>query len=197
MPMEVAGSRSAAAPLADRRRPAAVDRAHADRARRERRAGNGRGTISLAGALLDAELPRGLHGRAGDPSASARGHARQGRAGDCRSARRCSDQPVPMPLPGGGTFEIRERRRRAAAATEARPRTRSRSSTTRRRSARSRCGSCSIPRSLKLEVALSPGEPYAARQRHADELQQALSTALQRTITLSILPRREPVEIYA
>ncbi len=53
------------------------------------------------------------------------------------------------------------------------------------------------PASLRLQLQLSAGEPYERAQDAADQLREALSSALQRTITVSVRPRRNPVEIYA
>ncbi len=158
--------------------------------------GNGRGTIALAGTLLDAELPKGL--TAGQEiRLQVRELTPEKVVLALQERPPMLGQPVPMPLPGGGTFEIRGHQETAGGG-DGGPAT---STLTLVYDAPS-LGEVVMsfvldPASLKLEVALTPGNPYERASDHADELQQALSAALLRTITLSILQRREPVEIYA
>lgn len=158
--------------------------------------GNGRGTIALAGALLDAQLPKGM--TAGQEiRLQVRELTPEKVVLALQERPPMLGQPVPMPLPGGGTFEIREHQETAGGG-DGGPATYALTLVYEAPSLGQVVMSFVLdPASLKLEVALSPGKPYQQASDYADELQQALSTALQRTITLSILQRREPVEIYA
>ncbi|MGO9751595.1 MAG: hypothetical protein ACLP8S_22775 [Solirubrobacteraceae bacterium] len=157
----------------------------------------GRGTISLAGALLDADLPAGLV-----PGQEIRLQVRELTPERVVLALHerpvVLDQPVPTPLPGGATLEVRERTESASGsgADETVVHT-----LTLVYEAPS-LGAVEMrfvldPASLKLQLELSAGEPYERAQDASDDLRQALSAALQRTITVSVRPRRNPVEIYA
>ncbi len=158
--------------------------------------GNGRGTITLAGVLLDAELPKGL--KAGQEiSLQVRELTPEKVVLAMHERPPMLDQPVTMPMPGGGTIEIREQQE-SAGGGDGGP---DRHMLTLVYEAPS-LGAVVMtfvldPASLKLELALSPGQPLDRANDHAGELQTALSAALQRTVTLSIVQRREPVEIYA
>lgn len=156
----------------------------------------GRGTISLAGALLDAELPAGLV-----PGQEIRLQVRELTPEKVVLALQerppVLDQPVPTPMPGGGMLEVRERTEteRGGAAGE----------TTHTLTLVYEAPSLGAVEmhfvldraSLRLQLQLSAGEPYERAQDAADQLREALSSALQRTITVSVQPRRNPVEIYA
>jgi hypothetical protein len=160
--------------------------------------GNGRGTLSLAGTLLDAELPKGL--AAGQ---EIRLQVRELTPDKVVLALEnrppVLDQPVGMPMPGGGAVEIKERIEPDAGGGG--DGGGAKHMLTLVYDAPS-LGSIEMrfaldPASLKLELVLSAGEPYQRAQDSSDELRQALSETVQRTITVSILPRREPLEIYA
>lgn len=50
---------------------------------------------------------------------------------------------------------------------------------------------------LRITVAVAPGTPLAAAQDAAAELRGAVSEATNRSVTVSVLPRREPLDVYA
>ncbi len=50
---------------------------------------------------------------------------------------------------------------------------------------------------LRVTVALAPGTPLAAAQAGAAELRAAVTEATNRPVTVSVLPRREPLDVYA
>ena len=52
------------------------------------------------------------------------------------------------------------------------------------------------PTSLRLGVTVAPGA-LAAAQSDSDDLRQGLADELQRTISLTVSARREPLDIYA
>jgi hypothetical protein len=158
--------------------------------------GGGRGTISLAGALLDAELPPGLV-----PGQEIRLQVRELTPEKVVLALQerppVLDQPVTTPMPGGGMLEVRERSESASGGGEGPP-----THTLTLVYEAPSLGAVEMrfvldPTSLKLELQLSAGEPYKRARDASDELRAALAGAVQRTITVSVLPRREPVEIYA
>ncbi|MGO9902043.1 MAG: hypothetical protein ACLP0J_20700 [Solirubrobacteraceae bacterium] len=160
--------------------------------------GGGRGTISLAGALLDAELPAGLvpgqeiHLQVRELTPEKVVLALQERPP-------VLDQPVTTPMPGGGMLEVRERSGSASGggSGEGAP-----THTVTLVYEAPSLGAVEMrfvldPTSLRLELQLSAGDPYERAQDVSDELRAALSAAVQRTITVSVLPRHDPVEIYA
>ena len=51
--------------------------------------------------------------------------------------------------------------------------------------------------SVRITVALAPGEPFAAAQAAAAELRGAVGDATSRSVSVSVVPRREPLEVYA
>lgn len=51
--------------------------------------------------------------------------------------------------------------------------------------------------SLRITVALAPGEPYAAAQAAASQLRASVGDATNRSVTVSVVPRREPLDVYA
>ncbi len=158
--------------------------------------GGGRGTLSLAGALLDAELPSGLH-----VGQEIRLQVREVTPDkvwlQLQERPPVLDQPVSTPMPGGGTLEVRERSEHGGGGDDA-PDTHTLTLVYDAPS----LGAVQMrfvltPGTLALEVSLNPGEPYDSARESAQELREALSQALARTIVVSVVPRREPVEIYA
>jgi hypothetical protein len=158
---------------------------------------NGRGTISLAGTLLEAELPKEL--AAGQTiHLQVRELTPEKVVLALTERPPVLEQPVPMPLPGGGLLAVQQHPE-----SEAHGGSQGESRHTLRLVYEApSLGAMEMsfvldPASLRLDVVLGAGEPHALASQHAADLREALSAALGRTITLSILPRRQPVEIYA
>ncbi len=51
--------------------------------------------------------------------------------------------------------------------------------------------------SLRITVALAPGEPFASAQAAAAQLRGSVTEATNRSVTVSVVPRREPLDLYA
>lgn len=156
---------------------------------------NGRGTISLAGALLAAELPKDL--QAGqDIRLQVREVTPQKVVLGLEERPPILDQPVSSPLPGGGAFEVRERTQTGGGADGA--------------PARDvleivyhgpSLGAVEMrfvldPATLDLTASLSAGEPYELACSAADGLREALAAAVPRAVTVSIAPRHDPIDVY-
>jgi hypothetical protein len=157
--------------------------------------GNGRGTLSLAGGLLEAELPKDV--RAGQ---ELRLVVREVSAD--RVLLSLSDQaPVPaqppaVPLPGGGTVQVSERDEPAAS-----------SSSPDVHSITLRYDAPTLwavelhfrldAASLEVVVTAAHGDPLTVVQAAAGGLRDALSDTVERTINVTVKGRREPLEIYA
>lgn len=158
--------------------------------------GAGRGSLSIAGTLLEAELPAELH--AGQ---DVRLVVREVSAD--RVVLSLSDQTpaaVPtlaVPLPGGGTIRVTEQ------AEEHRSGGRGRGAhTLTLRYDAPRLGPIDFhftldEGSLQVAASLVPGGPLAAAQAQADSLREALSGAVKRTVTVTVSARRDPLEVYA
>jgi hypothetical protein len=51
--------------------------------------------------------------------------------------------------------------------------------------------------SLRITVALAPGEPFSAAQAAAAQLREAVTGAVDRPVSVTVIPRREPLDVYA
>ena len=157
----------------------------------------GRGSLSIAGALIDAKLPPGVE--AGQELRLTVRHVSPEQL-----VLGLSDQHAPppaaapaAPLPGGGTVQVTERDARSHAAGKSADR-----------------HSLAIvynapalgpvdlrfdldPTSLRVTAVLRAGEPAERARAHATELTGALSEALGRPVKVDITARREPLDVYA
>ncbi len=156
---------------------------------------NGRGTISLAGALLEAELPREL--QAGqDIRLLVREVTPEKVVLGLQERPPMLALPVSSPLPGGGAFEVRERTQAGGGADGA-PAAEVLEIVYHGPS----LGMVEMrfvldPKTLGLTASLSAGEPYELAGAAAEDLRAALSQAVSRAITVSVLPRHDPVDVY-
>jgi hypothetical protein len=161
----------------------------------------GRGTLSIAGALIEAKLPKGV--QAGQ---ELRLTVRQVSAE--RVVLGLSDQagaiaaptPPAAELPGGGTVRLSERDGGSDPATATTP------GGDRHTLAlvyeAPTLGAIDLrfeldPPSLRLTAVLGAGEPVARAQDAAGELRDALGQALGQAVTVEITARREPLDVYA
>jgi len=163
--------------------------------------GSGKGSLSIAGYLLDAELPKEV--RAGQ---DLRLVVRDVSAERVLLGIADHDAPAPapqtpvapapqVPLPGGGTLQVTERDGQAGA--DGSPD----SHTLTLRYDAPALGAVDLsfelnPGALRLGVTVSP-RALAAAQDDSDSLRQALAGELQRAISIVISPRREPLDVYA
>lgn len=180
----------------------------------------GRGSLSIAGFLVEAELPKDVQPGQDlrlvvrDVSAervllTVTAHDQPGAAGAQPAATQTpapptqpSATPVPpppvaVPLPGGGTVQVTER--------EARPGSGGGldegSHVLSLRYQAPSLGAVDLrfaldPGSLQMTVTV-PAGVYALAQENADALRGALSDELGRAVAVTITPRREPVSLYA
>lgn len=158
----------------------------------------GRGTLSLAGVLLEAELPATL--RAGQELRLVVKEATAERIvlGIQEDAAQVPP-PIAAPLPGGGTVHVTERDARGSPA---------------RSGADGEVHSVALTydapnlgavgmhftldgSSLRLGLTLAAGPPFELAQDSAGTLLAMLSTALQRAVTVTVAPRRDPIDVYA
>jgi hypothetical protein len=156
----------------------------------------GRGSLSIAGALIDAKLPPGV--QAGQELRLTVRHVSPEQV-----VLGLSDQNAPpppaaaaAPLPGGGTVQVTQRDAGGSA-----PRSDGRHSLALRYDAPA-LGPVDLrfdldPRSLRVSAVLAAGGPVEQARARAGELGDALSEALGRPVTVEINARREPLDVYA
>lgn len=158
-----------------------------------------RGVLSLAGMLLEAELPPNVH--TGD---ELRLQVRELTPEKVVLAIQDGQpQPIPVaavelprvPLPGGGSFEVTERDAGGPLAAG------DRSHTLALRYDAPNLGPVDLhftltAGALALTVAVAPGA-LATAEEHAAQLQDSLTAAAERPARVTVGARREPVEVYA
>jgi hypothetical protein len=160
--------------------------------------GLGRGSLNIAGAVIDAKLPKDI--QAGQ---ELRLTVRE--VSPERVELSLSDQNVPppssaaVPLPGGGFVRVAERdtEGRGSGGGDASDR----HSLSLRYDAPA-LGAIDLrfdldSQSLRLSATLRAGEPYERALDRAGELRDALSEAVGLPVTVDVAPRREPLDVYA
>ena len=160
--------------------------------------GFGRGKLAIAGAVIDAELPK--HVRAGqDLRLTVRDvSAHQVVLG-------MTDQPVGVPvpgaeLPGGGVLRVTEEDTSEESGSGSRGSPGSQTLSLRYDAPA--LGAVDLrfdldPGSLRLSVSVAPGTPLSLAQARADQLRDALTTGVGRPATVTVSPRHEPLDVYA
>jgi hypothetical protein len=159
----------------------------------------GRGSLSIAGALVDAELPKGVH--AGQELRLTVRDVSPERVVLSLSDQNTPAPPVAVPaapMPGGGTVHVREREPDASGGGGATP---DRHSLALVYDAPA-LGSVDLrfeldPQTLRLSATFPAGEPVQQAQAAAAGLRDALSDALGRPVNVEISARREPLDLYA
>jgi hypothetical protein len=165
--------------------------------------GSGRGSLSIAGFLLEAELPKDV--RTGQdlrlivrdvtPERVLLSLSDDHQAPP-QPAVPTQPPPVPVPLPGGGAVSVTERE---AGGTGSRsPETH----TLTLRYEAPELGSVDLnfqldPGALRLGVTVAPGASLEMARADADTLRQALADVLQRAVAVTVAPRRQPLDLYA
>jgi hypothetical protein len=157
---------------------------------------SGRGSLSIAGAVIEARLPKGVQA----------GQELRLTVRDVTPERvvlSLTDQAAalaaqaPSELPGGGRVRVSERDAAPAGAG---------AGTGRHTLAlvydAPALGAVDLrfeldPQSLRVSVALAAGEPAEQAQARAGALRDVLTEALGRPVSVQITPRREPLEVYA
>jgi hypothetical protein len=163
----------------------------------------GRGVVSLAGVLLEAELPDNV--RAG---AELRLAVRELTPEKVVLAIQQDDQqqqplaaPIEaprVPLPGGGFVKVTERDAGGRAGSDPAD---DQSQTVTVRYDAPNLGQIDLhftlsAGALALTVAVAPGA-YETADDHSSQLQSTLASATERPATVTVVARREPVEVFA
>jgi hypothetical protein len=157
---------------------------------------NGRGSLSIAGYLVEAELP--AHVRAGQELRLEVRDVTQQRvllqiADPTQAGLAAAAQQIP--LPGGGTLTVTERDAEGDGATNDRH-------TLSLRYDAPALGPVDLRFSLDADtlavaVAARAGEPHEQARAHAGDLVAALTQAVSQTVSVTVSPRRDPVDLYA
>jgi hypothetical protein len=160
----------------------------------------GRGVVSLAGVLLEAELPESVH--AGE---ELRLQVRELTPDKVvLQIREDSAQPQPLvapleppriPLPGGGFVKVTERDAGGLLAAG------DQTHTVSVRYDAPALGQLDLhftltAGALALTVAVAPGA-YETADDHSGQLQSTLAAAIARPATVTVVARREPVDVFA
>ena len=156
---------------------------------------SGRGTLSIAGTAIDAELPRHVH--AGQELRLVVREVTADRITLGLSDQPAAPAPTSVPLPGGGSLRVSEQ-----------PPEQSGSPRGRDAHVLALCyeaptlGAVELrfeldPAALRLAVIVAAGDPAQRAQAGAEELRKALSETVGRTVTVTVSSRREPIDIYA
>jgi hypothetical protein len=163
--------------------------------------GLGRGSLNIAGAVIDAALPRDI--QAGQELRLTVRHVSADRV-----ELSLSGQGLPtaaagaaVPLPGGGTLRVTERDTSDGGGGAGSGDGADRQSLALRYDAPA-LGAVDLrfdldSGSLRLSATLRAGEPQQSAVDAAGELRDALTEALGRPVTVDISPRREPLDVYA
>lgn len=162
----------------------------------------GRGSLSIAGFLVEAELPRDV--RAGDDLRLIVREVTPERvvltlSGDQQAT--SAQQAVPpapaaIPLPGGATLQVTEHESRGGTGGASGPHTLA------LRFQAPALGDVDLrfrldPGAVAVGVTVDPGGPLDAARADADTLRAALSGAVQRAVSITVAPRRQPLDVYA
>jgi hypothetical protein len=158
-------------------------------------AASGKGALSIAGTLIEAELPKAVR-----PGQDIRLVVRE--VTPERVVLSMSDQtmvaptPAPAELPGGGRIQVTERE-----ASEQEGSDGQRHTITLRYDAPA-LGTVDLrfeldSGSLRVTAALAQGEPVALAQDASDELRDALAASSDRPVAVTISARYEPMDVYA
>jgi hypothetical protein len=163
----------------------------------------GRGSLSIAGFLVEAELPPDV--RAGEdlrltvrevtPERVVLSLSDEHQPGAPVAGVPAAPAPLTVPLPGGATLQVTERDARGGEAG-------SPSHTLTLRFQAPALGDVDLRFALDggalgLGVTVDPGEPLDAARADAETLRGALAGAVQWAVSITVTPRRQPLDVYA
>ncbi len=156
--------------------------------------GMGRGSLSIAGAVLDAKLPADV--QAGQELRLTVRHVSPERV-ELSLSDQAGGAATAAALPGGGTVQVAERDPDPSGGGQAD----GRHSLTLHYDAPN-LGAVDLhfeldSQSLRLSATLAAGEPVTRARMDAGELRDALTQALGRPVTIDVSARREPLDVYA
>jgi hypothetical protein len=165
---------------------------------------SGRGSLSIAGYLIEAELPG--HVRAGQDLRLEVRDISAGRVllqiADPGHAAPPPPPPAEVPLPGGGTLTVTERDARGDGGASGGGGGGGGSHSLALRYDAPALGPVDLrfelaPGSMRVGVTVSAGDSLQRAQADADTLRAALAAALGHAVSVTISPRREPIDVYA
>jgi hypothetical protein len=165
--------------------------------------GLGRGSLNIAGALIDATLPKEI--QAGQELRLVVRHVSPDRVELSLSDR--SPPPTAAdaaPLPGGGTLRVTERDASAGGGSGGGG---SGGADADRHALSLRYDAPALgavdlrfdldPETLRVSATLTAGRPFDLALDGAGKLADALTEAIGRPATVNVTPRREPLDVYA
>ena len=164
--------------------------------------GLGRGSLNIAGAVIDAALPKDI--QAGQELRLTVRHVSPERVElslSDQSAAAAAASSKAVPLPGGGTVQVSERDAGGSGGRGSGGSGTDRHTLTLRYDAPA-LGAVDLrfeldPDTLRLSATLTAGDPFERALDGAGELRDALTEALGRPVAVDISPRREPLDVYA
>jgi hypothetical protein len=157
--------------------------------------GTGRGALSIAGAVLEAELPKQV--RAGqDIRLVVREVSAERVVLSMSDDAAIAPPPPPVPLPGGGTVRVTERDATGQGGSQGE------GHTVALRYDAPTLGAVDLrlqldAGSLRVTATLAQGEPVTLAQAESDGLRQTLAGSTDRAVTVTVEARHEPLEVYA
>jgi hypothetical protein len=170
--------------------------------------GTGRGSLSIAGFIVEAELPKDVRSGqdlrlvvrevteqrvvlslSGEPAPAAAAAAQPNTAG--------LPVAVPIPLPGGGTVQVTERDARGGSQQDAPA-----DQTLALRYDAPVLGPVDLrfaldPATLQLSISVTPGRALELARGDLDGLRTSLAEQLGRSVSVTVGPRRTPLDVYA
>ncbi len=154
-----------------------------------------RGALSIAGIVIEADLPQHLH--AGQEVRLSVREVHAGKVVMSLSDQQPAATPTPsIPLPGGGSLRVTEDP--SGQSKDHPPGTYVLSL----RYDAPALGPVDLrfqldSSSLQLAVALAAGRPFERAQAQAGELRSALASGIERTTTVTVAERHDPLDLYA
>jgi hypothetical protein len=163
--------------------------------------GLGRGSLNIAGAVIDATLPKDI--QAGQELRLTVSHVSPDRvelslSGQDPAAFAAAASEA-VPLPGGGTVQVAERDAGGGGGAGAQGADRHALSL---RYDAPALGAIDLrfeldAETLRVSATLSAGQPFDVALNNAGKLGDALTAAVERAVTVDVVPRREPLDVYA
>jgi hypothetical protein len=162
--------------------------------------GLGRGSLNIAGAVIDASLPKDV--QAGQELRLTVAHVSPDRvelslSGQNPAAFAAAASEAVL-LPGGGTVQVAER---DAGGGGGGSQGADRHALSLRYDAPA-LGAIDLrleldPETMRVSATLAAGQPFDLALNNAGKLGDALAAAVGRPVTVDVLPRREPLDVYA
>jgi len=163
--------------------------------------GLGRGSLNIAGALIDASLPKDI--QSGQELRLTVRQVSSDRVELSLSGQDPAAAAEAVPLPGGGTVRVAERDPGDGGSGSGGA---SGAGADRHTLALSydapALGAIDLrfeldPETLRVSATLAAGQPFDVALDNAGKLGDALTAAIGRAVTVDVVPRREPLDVYA